>query len=413
MGKTRQGGALRQVLLSPIEKFVALESKGGILLLFCTIVALLWANSRTAESYFSLWQTPMQLGFGDFSITKPLVLWINDGLMAIFFFVVGLEIKREFLAGELSTAKKASLPIAAALGGMVVPAALYMIFNAGTAGASGWGIPMATDIAFALGILALLGRRGSPALKVFLTALAIVDDIGAVLVIAFFYTADLAWGSLFIGLGLFTLLLGLGRLKVTNMLVYLGLGLLLWLAFLKSGVHATIAGVLLAFTIPGGSGNATGNGTESSLLHRLEHGLHPWVTYFIIPIFALANAGVALGAEFAGMLGHAISIGIIAGLFFGKIFGVTLFSWVAVRAGWAALPPNVTWLQVAGVSALAGIGFTMSLFIANLAFADPGLIDTAKVGILTASLISALVGSGLLLYTSRQSAPGMASPKQE
>ncbi len=418
-------------LLRPIQEFTKLEASGGILLLLCTVTALVWANSPWAASYQSLWQTTLTLGMGDIVIDKPLILWINDGLMAIFFFVVGLEIKREVLIGELATFRQAALPISAAIGGMLVPAALYFMVTAGTEGAGGWGIPMATDIAFALGVLALLGKRVPLALKIFVTALAIVDDIGAVLVIAFFYTAEIAWTSLAIG-GVFLLgMIGANRLGVRHPMLYSILGFGLWVAFLKSGVHATIAGVLAAMTIPATSRinirefidrgsdliqrfRSTVSGTEQGTLsseqqatvqtlekachkvetplQRLEHDLHYWVAFFIIPIFALANAGVSLEGNAAAALTHPVGLGIILGLIVGKQLGITLLSWLAVRSGIADLPPSVSWRQIYGASCLAGIGFTMSLFIGALSFSDDSLLTIAKIGILGASLLSGIMG---------------------
>ncbi len=417
-------------LTRPFQRFFELEAAGGILLLVCALLALLWANSPFSEAYFGLWQTVVTVGVGGSVISKPLLLWINDGLMAIFFFVVGLEIKREVLVGELSSPKAAALAVAAALGGMVVPAALYALLNAGTDGLSGWGIPMATDIAFALGVLALMGSRAPLALKVFLTALAIVDDLGAVLVIALFYTAEISWGALGVGGGVLAALVVANRLRIQRPAVYVVLGIALWVACLKSGIHATVAGVLLALTIPArrridtheflARGNellrvfardvqpgrtepstdqrdalhaleVTGRHAETPLI-RMEHALHGWVAFLIIPLFALANAGVALGGDLGAAFGNRVTLGIVVGLFVGKQIGVTGFAWLAVRLGWAALPARVTWRQIYGVSYLCGIGFTMSLFIANLAFPVTALLDSAKVGILTASLIAGLGG---------------------
>ncbi|MDZ7764787.1 MAG: Na+/H+ antiporter NhaA [Melioribacteraceae bacterium] len=344
-------------IMKPFQEFLHAETSGGVLLIIATIIALIFANSALSEFYYGLWHTEISIGIGEYALTYDLHHWINDGLMAIFFFVVGLEIKRELLAGELSTGKKASLPIAAAVGGMLVPALLYILFNAGNEGASGWGIPMATDIAFVIGILALLGSKVPISLKVFVTALAIADDIGAVLVIAFFYTAEISFFALGIA-GIFIVLLILvNLLGIRNLLIYTLLGIGLWLAFLKSGVHATVAGVLLAFTIPASSRISTREflirgkdlltgfenaGEEEtdiltnsnrqayiqkleshyekimSPLQRFEHGLHPWIAFFIIPLFAFANAGVTVGDSFFDSLINPISIGIIAGLFLRK-----------------------------------------------------------------------------------------------
>jgi NhaA family Na+:H+ antiporter len=437
-------------ILRPFQEFAKLEASGGILLLFFTVVALVWANSSWANTYFSLWQTRITVGFGTAVLSKPLLLWINDGLMAVFFFVVGLEIKREILVGELASPRQAALPIAAALGGMLIPAGLYLIFNAGTERAAGWGIPMATDIAFALGVLALLGNRVPLALKVFLTALAIVDDIGAVLVIALFYTAEISLTSLLVGAGFLVCLAIANVAGARHPLIYALLGIGLWLAFLKSGVHATVAGVLLAMTIPskarinaneflsrsramlddfertGESGDSVmTNAARQAALHtlermcehvatpmqRLEHALHPWVSFAIMPVFALANAGVSIGGEFLTTLTSPVSLGVALGLVIGKQVGILLFSWLAVRSRLAVLPHTVTWRQIYGAGWLGGIGFTMSLFIASLAFENGALLPTAKVGILTASSIAGIIG-WLLLRQTRQQRPSAAADSE-
>ncbi len=429
------GSKSQHPVVRAFQSFVQIEAAGGILLLACAVIALIWANSPVRASYATLWEIVVTVGAGTFAISKPLLLWINDGLMAIFFFVVGLEIKREVLVGELASPKQAALPLAAAAGGMLAPAVLYAALNLGTPGLTGWGIPMATDIAFALGVLALLGSRAPLALKIFLTALAIVDDLGAVLVIAFFYTAEVSWAALGAGALFMVALIAANRLGVRRPLVYVMLGMGLWVAVLKSGVHATIAGVLLALTIParrridarsfldhGRSlmdlfaeeaepGRMEPTPRQRDVIHaleesceavetplqRLEHSLHPWVAFFIMPVFALANAGVVLSGDMLSVaLGSTITLGIIAGLVLGKQVGVTLFAWGAVRLGWAEMPASVTWRQLYGVSWLTGIGFTMSLFIGGLAFADPVLLDSAKIGILIASVISGIGGWMLL-----------------
>jgi Na+:H+ antiporter, NhaA family len=422
-------------IVRPFQDFAHKQSSGGILLIAATVVALLWANSPWAESYAALWQTKLTVGLGEFSLSKDLTHWINDALMAVFFLVVGLEIKRELLVGELSSVRSAALPIAAAVGGAVVPALIYIAINAGTEGAAGWGIPMATDIAFALGVLALLGERAPVALKVFLTALAIVDDIVAVLVIAFFYTAEISWGALGVG-GLFLAALVMANLiGVGRTLVYAVLGVGLWLAFLLSGVHATIAGVLLAFTVPAssfinpgaflersryvldrfekagekGENVLTNEERQAALhalnhatyqleppLHELEHTLHPWVVFAIMPIFALANAGVTLGGGLAEALVSPVALGIVAGLVLGKQLGITLFAWLAVKLGVSELPVGINWRHVYGGGWLGGIGFTMSLFITDLAFSNGSLVDAAKLGILAASLIAGVIGWAIL-----------------
>lgn len=433
-------------IIRAFESFVRIETASGLLLLGFAVLALLWANSPWGASYAELWGTYMTVGVGAFEISKPLLLWINDGLMAIFFFVVGLEIKREVLAGELASPKKAALPLAAAVGGMLVPAAFYAVLNLGTPGISGWGIPMATDIAFALGVLALMGSRAPLSLKIFLTALAIVDDLGAVLVIAFFYTAELKLGALVAAAVILVALVVINRMDTRHPLPYVLLGIALWVAFLKSGIHATIGGVLLALTIPARQRIDTEqfqeegdylmqrytdaadadlgalSSEQQAIVHtleesceavqtpleRLEHALHPWVGFFIMPVFALANAGVVLNGEMLSLaFGSTITLGIIAGLVLGKQLGVSLFAWLAVRLGWAELPENVSWRQVYGVAWLTGIGFTMSLFIAGLAFGDPVALDSAKIGILAASLISGIGGWILLARAapSEQSVP--------
>ena len=418
-------------LTYPIQEFLHKEASGGILLIICTIIALVWANSPFAESYQHLWHTYLSIDVGGLGLKYSLHHWINDGLMVIFFYVVGLEIKRELVVGELSSIKKASLPIAAALGGMIFPALIYTIFNFGSESASGWGIPMATDIAFVVGILALLGKRVPLALKIFILALAIVDDIGAVLVIAIFYTSEISFISLMIAAGLLILLIAMNRMGVRNIIIYSLVGVALWLAFLKSGVHTTVAGVLLAFTIPASArintkkiSDETGslikdfdnagehgdnvltnadrlsivdqieNNCEKILtpLQRFEHGLHPWVSFFIMPVFALANAGVSIGNGLSSALSNTVSIGIILGLFIGKQIGIFSFSYLAVKLKLASEPEGVSWKKIYAASILAGIGFTMSLFIANLAFSSEEFLNIAKVGILAGSLLSGIVG---------------------
>ena len=416
--------------LRPFQRFAHTESSGGIVLLACAAVALLWANSPWRDSYFHLWETSIGLRIGGRALELSLHHWINDGLMAVFFFVVGLEIKREMIVGELSSPRQAALPIAGALGGMIVPALTYAAFNVGGPGSAGWGIPMATDIAFALGVLALLGPRVPVVLKVFLTALAIADDIGAVLVIALFYTGELAFNWLLVGGGILAALIALNVLGVRRPGGYLVLGLLLWLAFLESGVHATVAGVVLAMTIPSRTRlheeeflqvargaisefeaacqpgeTVLSNRAQQEAIEALEHvsegvqsplftmerKLHGAVAFFIMPLFALANAGVSLGGLLAS-ISLPVTSGIVLGLVLGKPIGITVFSWAAVRLGLATLPAQASWRALHGVSWLGGIGFTMSLFIAGLAFTDATLLDSAKVGILGASLVAGVIG---------------------
>jgi len=422
-------------ILSPFQEFFQQEASSGILLIVATLIALIWANSPWSESYQSLWHTQVTVSIGNFGISKDLLHWINDGLMAVFFFVVGLEIKREVLVGELASPRQAVLPIVAAIGGMAFPAIFYLLFNMNGSAQAGWGIPMATDIAFALGVLSLLGKRVPLSLKIFLTAVAIVDDLGAVLVIALFYTSEIVWVSLLIGALFLVLLIVTNRLGVRNLLVYSLLGIGLWVAFLKSGVHATIAGVLLAMMIPVrtrinteefitnagfflGDFRKHGKSGESVLtnknqlaalqaievaaehaqtpLQRLEHILHPFVSYFIMPVFALANAGVALKGDILSVFAQPVTLGIMAGLIFGKQIGVFAASYLAVKLKWADLPSGMTWMRLYGLAWLAGIGFTMSLFIASLAFGESEFLSLAKTGILLASLISGTVGAVIL-----------------
>ncbi|MES2459038.1 MAG: Na+/H+ antiporter NhaA [Armatimonadota bacterium] len=424
-------------LLRPFREFARIQASSGILLLICAVIALLWANSPWSGSYTRLLGTYVTVGAEGFGVRETVLHWINDGLMAVFFFVVGLEIKREILVGELSSVRKASLPIAAALGGMVIPALLYVLVNRGGPGAGGWGVPMATDIAFALGVLALLGSRAPTALKVFLTAFAIADDIGAVLVIAFFYTASVHVGALLLGFGLLALAALANWSGVRSPLVYVLIGVATWVAFLQSGIHATVAGVLLAMTIPARARIDAATFTERARalvdrfeqagdkddndipttnerqvalhtleqaaervqtpLQRMEHSLHPWVTFAIMPVFALANAGVPLSGTGGGGLLSPVPLGILLGLVLGKPLGVTAAAWLAVRSGVASLPSGVTWQHVIGAGWLGGIGFTMALFIAGLAFPDANSLASAKLGILGASFMAGVIGFTLLL----------------
>lgn len=405
---------------------------GGVILILCTACAMVWANSPYAQSYFSLWEYRLSIGIGEFALSKTLHHWINDGLMAVFFFMVGLEIKRELMVGELSSSKKAMLPIVAAIGGMIGPALIYAAFNAGSPAISGWGIPMATDIAFALGVLALLGDRIPVILKVFLAALAIVDDMGAVLVIAIFYTSELALPALILGGAIFFLLLAANKMNVRSPIVYVILGIGLWFCFLKSGVHATVAGVLLATAIPVTTkinkrkfladtksaineledDQSTKSENElihavaalsedaQSPLHRFEHALQPYVAFLIMPLFAVANAGVALHTGMMSSMFSPVSLGIIVGLIIGKQTGIVVFTWLAVHARIAVLPDMMSWKLIYGVSWLCAIGFTMALFIAGLAFEDEATLNTAKIAILLASSIAGIIGLVLLRWSS-------------
>lgn len=390
------GGAVRRPIerfLRPFHEFAAREASGGILLLAATVMALAWANSPWAATYFALWHTTINIGPAGFGLSRDLHFWINDGLMALFFFVVGLEIKREFRAGELASPRQAALPIAAAAGGVVLPALIYSVVNWGGHGSGGWGIPMATDIAFVMGVMTLLGRRVPLSLKVFMTALAIVDDLLAVGVIAVFYTDRISWIALSLAAVTLGVLLVMNRLRVRAALPYVALGFLLWAAILESGVHSTIAGVLLAMAIPCRIENGD---ADSSLLVRMERQLHPWVTFAAMPLFALANAGIAFDQTVMRSVLQPVPLGVVLGLFLGKPAGITLGAWLAVRSRLAALPRGITWLQLNAAGWLGGIGFTMSIFIAALAFTDAALLNFAKLGILTASVLAGVAGSMLL-----------------
>ncbi len=425
-------------ILEPFQRFFKIESSSGIILLIFTIIALIWANSPWGDFYHHLWENKFTIKIGDFGLSKSIHHWVNDGLMAIFFFVVGLEIKRELITGELSSIKQASLPIAAALGGMALPAIIYMVLNQPPETEGGWGIPMATDIAFSLGILSLLGKRVPASLKVFLVAFAIVDDLGAVLIIAFFYSGDIYWNYLFIALGLLLLLIIFNRSGIKSMHPYMLVGWFIWYLFLESGIHPTIAGVLIAFTIPvkrsiksgtffkrmqknidefygkDNSGNkiiltnyqlGVIDDMEDEILkvqspaQRLEHRLHGFVTYIVMPVFALINAGVVLRGTKLTDIFSGLSGVIEVSLILGKILGIFLFSQIAVRLGLSALPQQVKWKHIMGLGLLGGMGFTMSLFIANLAFSTEALLNPAKIGILTGSLLAGIGGYLLLHFT--------------
>jgi NhaA family Na+:H+ antiporter len=415
-------------LLLPVQKFVHTEVSGGLVLLAAAVTALVWANSRWAGSYEALWNTEASLRVGHFLLGHPLREWVNDALMVVFFFVVGLEVKREFLRGELSDWRRASLPVLAALGGMIFPALLYLVFNRGQPTARGWGIPMATDIAFALGVLALLGERIPAALRIFLLALATVDDIGAILVIAVFYSEQLVATALVVALVLIAAMLAMQRLGVRNLLYYVPVAVLFWFAILQSGVHATIAGVILGFVTPirpyltkeafskampalvsdVQDAIATRNTDQGEAVlgqmeeitaateapaDRLIRLLHPWSSFLVLPVFALANAGVVLTTDtFRGALTSAVSIGIFAGLVIGKVAGIVMFALVAVGLKLARLADGVRWPQMVGVGVLAGIGFTVSLFIGDLAFVDAAVIARAKLAVLIASLVAGIAG---------------------
>jgi NhaA family Na+:H+ antiporter len=379
-------------MITTIESFLKRESSAGILLIFVTIFALILQNSALSGVYSAFLHTPVEVRFGELQIAKPLLLWVNDGLMAIFFFLIGLEVKREVLEGHLSSMSQVALPGAAAVGGMLVPALVFIAFNYGDSFAmKGWAIPTATDIAFALGILSLLGKRVPLSLKVFLLALAIIDDLGAIVIIALFYTADLSTASITIASIALAGLIILNRMGVTSKAAYIVLGVVLWVSVLKSGVHATLAGVALAFTIPLTCKKK--DGTEFSMSKEMEYGLHYWVAFLILPMFAFVNAGVDLRGISLDQMFTPVPLGIIAGLFIGKQLGVFGFSWLAIKMGIAKLPEGSDWRQLYGVSILTGVGFTMSLFIDTLAYNDTQIYQYAdKLAILVGSFLSGIVG---------------------
>ncbi|WP_417610516.1 Na+/H+ antiporter NhaA [Owenweeksia hongkongensis] len=431
---------IKEIFLTPFQKFVKTESLAGMLLFSTTIIALAWANSPYGAFYENLWQFEFGISFHDFKLKKPLILWINDGLMAIFFFIIGLELKRELLIGEINTAKKAAFPFVAAMGGVLVPVLLYLVLNENADTAKGWGIPMATDIAFALAILSTLGKRVPLSLKIFLTAFAIIDDIAAVLVIAIFYSSSINWILILIGLILIAIL-GLFYYK-RKYLFTIGiiLAIITWFLFLKSGIHPTIAGVLLAFTIPikrrininlfsnhlstiSNQIATTPDKNDKYLLTKeeikctdelddltsevrsplqhLEHKLHSFSAYFILPVFAFANAGVVISS--ASTFDFSIITNIAISLFAGKFIGVALFSYLGIKLKITELPVGVKFKQILGISAIAGVGFTMSIFIANLAFGNDAVnINSGKMGIIIGSLISGIIGYTILRLTSKE-----------
>lgn len=434
---------LARLLVRPLEMFFQTEALGGTVLIIATLIALAWANSPLADSYTSLWATKVTIGAGDYGLSKPLLLWVNDLLMAIFFLVVGLEIKRELIIGELNTPRKAMLPIVAAVGGMVVPASIFWMLAHDGEASRGWGIPMATDIAFALGCLRLLGNRVPVALIAFLTALAIIDDLGAILVIALFYSGGLSTNALIVAGVCTAVLIAMNMLGVRRAALYILVGIPLWVAVLKSGIHATIAGVIVGLCVPVrtlftrkdvldqakdlvdyasiGQAQATEDALRTleyrleqarSPLARLEDSLHPWVAFAIVPIFALANAGVSFDGVELSDLTSPVALGVLVGLVVGKQVGVFLSTLLAVRLGVAALPANTGWRQIYGASLLAGIGFTMSLFIAGLAYGE-GTVHhiESKLGILVASLISAILGLSVLAKRATGTPPASEQPQ--
>ena len=406
--------------IRPLRDFLHTESAGGIVLVAATVVALIWANSPWKASYVDLWATHLDISLGSHSLDLTLREWINDGLMALFFFVVGLEIKRELVEGELREPRRAALPAIAALGGMLVPAAVYLAINVGGDAVDGWGIPMATDIAMAVGVLSLLGSRVAPSLKLFLLALAIVDDIGAILVIAVFYSDDIHYDALIVAVVMAIAVIVLRRLNVWYTPLYAVLGVSMWVFLHESGIHATIVGVVLGIMAPVRpirqrelvdadklrDISTPETARETVILAResvstvewLEHMLHPWTSFVIVPLFALANAGVLLNADIVGdALGARVTWGVVTGLVIGKLVGISAFTWLAVKLRIGTLPDGVSWASIIGVAALAGIGFTVSIFIAGLAFDGPVLAEQAKIGILFASVIAGLLGALLLV----------------
>jgi NhaA family Na+:H+ antiporter len=430
---------VKKILLSPFQKFVRIESLSGMLLFGATVIALILANSALGDQFQALWQFEFGISTSGFKLIKPLILWINDGLMAIFFFLIGLEIKRELLIGELNSVKKASFPLFAAIGGMLVPVLVFLTLNRNPETANAWGIPMATDIAFSLAILRLLGKRVPLGLKVFLTAFAIVDDLGAVLVIAIFYSETIKWSLVLISLVMLAILFFSTYRGIYTKVLTLVFGVVIWYLFLKAGIHPTIAGVLLALTVPIRQKIRVSTYTENlrdmvdtickendpdapllnkkqieeidkledwteqvqSPLQHLEHKLHNWVAFLIMPLFALSNAGVALSGdmELNSMLSGIIAVCLVVG----KLVGVTALSWIGVKLGLADLPNEVNFTQVIGIALLAGVGFTMSIFIANLAFfGNAQLLNSAKVGILAGSLIAGFAGYLVLRFSKKK-----------
>jgi Na+:H+ antiporter, NhaA family len=384
---------------SKLVRFINHEATAGLLLVLAAALALVLTNVGLEPAYNDFQNAPVTFGVGELTLRKTLLHFINDGLMAIFFFVVGLEIKREVLEGNLSSRDQVILPAAAAAGGMAIPAAIYLAFNAGSPSAMGWAIPAATDIAFALGALALVGSRLPLSLKVFLLTLATLDDLGAILIIALFYTADLSWMSLMLAAAALVCLIGLNRFGVSRAAPYLLIGIAMWLFVLQSGVHATLAGVAMALTIP----LKRGDGTD--FVHALEEGIHPYVKFLILPLFAFANAGIPFAGLSVADLAQPIPLGIAAGLALGKPIGIMLAVAACVAIGIAKLPESATWAQVFGVACLAGIGFTMSLFIGSLAFSAAQDANSVTLGILVGSLLSAFIGLAILFASSGRSAP--------
>lgn len=428
-------------ILRPAQQFFKKEASSSVLLIAATIIALVWSNSDIGETYHGFWHAEVSFAFGQFSISKTIIHWVNDGLMALFFFTVGLEIKREILVGELATPKKALLPVIAALGGIIVPGLIYAALNFGLPTIHGWGIPVATDIAFALGAVAVFGRRLPVGLRIFLAAFAIADDLGAVVIIAIFYTKEIVWFNLIISLFLVFGLAIANFFWIRHMLIYAILGLAVWFFILGSGIHATIAGVIVSLFVPARGRYDTDNFLQNvkkitenfeceeqscgysillnqqhldavhalelachdveTPLQRLMHALHPWVAFLILPLFAMGNTGLIFqDIVFSEAVSNPAVIGIIVGLVIGKPIGVLFFSYLSVKTGLASLPQEVRWSHILGAAMLGGIGFTMSLFISELSFSDPHILDYAKIAILTGSVLSAVMGMSYLGYIS-------------
>ena len=434
---SRESKSTEKTLYSPFQRFFNIESSGSILLFIAALAALLWANSRWDKYYSDLWDHSLSIRINGFFISRSFMQWINEGLMAIFFFVIGLEIKREVMIGELSSFRQGSLPIIAAFGGMIVPAVIYIILAKDTGAESGWGIPMATDIAFSLGVLGLLGRRVPVSLKVFLVAFAIVDDLGAVLIITIFYNTGINLNFLIIGLGLYLILVLCNQLKIRNYHIYIIMGFMIWYMLLRSGIHPAITGVIIAFTIPlrrkiripvfkkrmndnlnefsgkAGSNKILLNNEQlaaidnmedeidkvQSPLQFLEHKLHAFVTYIVIPLFALANAGIIIESLSVEEIFNTFSLNVELSMVIGKLTGLVLFTWIAVKLGITALPEDIKWIHIIGLGFIGGMGFTMSLFITNLAFTGQELMNYAKLGILAGSLVSGLLGFLILRFS--------------
>ncbi len=382
---------IKNKIKNPFLQFFKNESSSGIVLLFCAIIAIIIANSNFSSMYNNIIHTYITIGYKDFSLSMSILHWINDGLMAIFFLVVGMEIKREIVFGELKSFKKTILPVSAAIGGMVVPAIIYALFNFNQPTIVGWGIPMATDIAFALGILSLVGKKAPKGIIIFLTALAIVDDLGAIIVIAIFYTSGISWIALILGLVIFLAIMLANKLNVKNKWLYIVFGIILWICFLKSGVHATIAGVLLGMGLPIGKNMEE---FRTSILYRFEHVLTPLSSFIIMPIFALANSGITIDFNsLSTAIINPVSLGIIFGLFIGKQIGIFGASYILVKLKLAKLPSKVTKRHLYGASVLGGIGFTMSLFVSSLSFTEESALSMAKISIIIASILSATFGA--------------------